>query len=222
VLRLRDAAVRNNADWCEAVATAHGLPSRRTAAAWICERPMPPFYPNAVTLAEGLDAGALPPGLGAVKDSFGDLDLTGAGLVPLFEAVWIGRPAGPPLPAPPAPVTVRAVADAAALARWADAWGPEGGAIFLPALLADRRVTVLAVEGPDGTIVGGLAALRSEAALGFSNAFGLPEAIAACIARLAEAGLPLVDYEPPDDAAALAPLGFGPLGRLRVWAKPSG
>jgi hypothetical protein len=217
---LLDAAVLMNAAWCEAVASAHGRPSRRTAAAWICDGPMPPYYPNAVTLVPGLDAAALPPGLGAVKDSFADLDLAVAGLAPLFEAVWIGRPAGPPPPTPPA--TVRAVADAAALARWAAAWGPEGAAIFVPALLADPRVTLLAAEAPDGAIVGGLAALGGAAAIGVSNAFGPPEAVAACVARLAGTGLPLVDYEPPDGVAARAALGFRPLGPLRVWARPTG
>jgi hypothetical protein len=117
---------------------------------------------------------------------------------------------------------VRAVTDAAGLARWAAAWGPEGARVLVPALLADPRVLLLAVEAPEGTIAGGLAALRGEAVVGFSNAFGPPEAVAACVAHLAGSGLPLVDYEPAEGAAALAPLGFRPLGALRVWARPTG
>jgi hypothetical protein len=219
---LRLAAVLNNADWCAAMAAAHGLASRRTARAWLCDAPMPPFYPNAVTLAPGLDPPALVadlprglPGGWGLKDSFRDLDLAGHGFAPLFDAEWMARAPGVPWPAAEAPVVPVTAPDR--LARWAAAWGEAGARIFVPALLADPRVGFFAVEAAGGTVAG-LAVMRSAGVLGFSNAFGAPGDLAACLRALG-ADAAIVGYGSPEEVAGLAPLGFRPTGPLRIWAK---
>lgn len=210
------AAVRNNADWCAAMARAHGLASRRDARIWRCAAAMPPFYPNAVTLAPEATARDLPrlaPGA-AVKDSFRRLDLDPAGFESLFEARWIARDAAPPAPAG----EVRRMATPAELVRWAEAWGetPAGVAIFVAPLLDDPRVSFLALEA-GGVPVAGIAGFASAGVLGYSNAFGAPAGIAACIARLA--GRAVVGYGDDAEVAAMAPHGFRPIGALRVWRR---
>jgi hypothetical protein len=91
---LLDAAVHNNVEWCATMCLAHGLRSERRPAVWSCPTRTPPFYPDAVTLRpsapveevlDGIDTG---PGC-SVKDSFADLDLTGAGFRVLFAAEWV-------------------------------------------------------------------------------------------------------------------------------------
>ncbi|BCJ27884.1 hypothetical protein [Actinocatenispora sera] len=92
-------AARNNADWCRAMCRAHGLLSHDSDAVWSCAERTPPYYPDAVTLRPqvtadevlaGIDVG---PGC-SVKDSFGTLDLSSAGFVPIIEATWLYREVG--------------------------------------------------------------------------------------------------------------------------------
>jgi hypothetical protein len=204
------------------MAAAHGRTSHRTPDAWFCGERMPPFYPNAISLHAAAAAAdilaalpaAMPAGWG-FKDSFRTLTLGSHGFAPLFDADWIAREPGERWPDAPGPV--RTVEDDAGLGRWAAAWGESGEPVFVPALLDDRRVTFLAVEA-DGAIVAGLAAMRSAGVVGFSNAFGPPELVAACLRALDDAATPIVGYETPEDAAALAPLGFRTTGGLRIWA----
>lgn len=204
------------------MARAHGRTCRTGPRVWTCNAPMPPFYPNAVTLEPGLTfaalASELPVGLSGdwgLKDSFRDLALDGEGFARLFDAAWIARAPGP-ADWPGADLTVALVATPADLARWAAAWGESGAAIFVPALLTQPGVGFLAARRGEA-IAGGLALMRSAGVTGFSNAFGEPDAIAACLGRLRDE--PVVGYETPDAAAALAPFGFATIGPLRIWAR---
>jgi len=230
-------AVRNNAVWCDAVCRSHGRPGTFEPHAWVSHTPTPPFYPNVVTLsgAEGADgqratvAALATSGLArpwAVKDSFAALDLTPLGFRPLFDATWIGRSAGTPLPSAVASdVDWLTVRDAALLAAWEAAWSsgaePPEEAVFCPALLADPEVAVLAGIR-DGRVIAGVVANRSDGVTGISNLFvpgDVPGLRAAALAAVAAAfpGTALVGYEHGDDLAAMLALGFTALGPLRVW-----
>ena len=217
------AAVRNNAAWVDAVARSHGVATRRDGPALRADGPMPPFYPNLVTLDPTLDAPALvadpPRGAAAgwgLKDSFAALDLTPEGFVPAFDATWIACDAAP------AGAGALRIATPEGLARWTRGWGgtPEGATIFLPALLAAPGVRFYAVEAA-GVVEAGLAALVDAEVAGYSNAFGPAAGIAACLAALAAeaGGRPLVGYEGGPALAAMTGLGFRPLGPLRVWSR---
>ncbi|MFH9738227.1 hypothetical protein ACH4MA_11085 [Streptomyces roseolus] len=221
------AAVRNNAAWCGSMCRAHGLDPATGPRAWTSPRRTPLYYPDAVSLAAdataadvlaGIDLGA--PGA-SVKDSYARLDLAPEGFRPLFDATWIGRPAGPP--AAPGPSWTRA-GTPGALAAWAHAWSggdADEAALFRPALLDDPAVTVLAVPGPGGRILGGAVLSTGAGATGVSNLFAAdgtdPALVWAAALAAADPALPVVGYESGDDLAAALAAGFVGLGPLRVW-----
>jgi hypothetical protein len=228
-------AARNNADWCRAMCRAHGLDSRTTDAVWSCPERTPPYYPDAVTLRPdvtlddvlaGIDAG---PGC-SVKDSFGTLDLSPAGFVPIIEATWLYREvgattaAGGPARRPADGVRWRRIGDAGALAAWVAAWGG-GAGIFRPELLTDPDVAVLARYDGDA-VTGGAVANRSAGGIGVSNLYastGDPADVwrgAVATAYRVFAPLPVVGYEHGDDLAAAVRAGCTPLTGLRIWLNP--
>jgi hypothetical protein len=235
--RLLLSAVRNNAAWCDTVCRSHGQPGTFEPHAWLSHIPTPRFYPNVVTLsgAEGADAQrstvaalatselARP---WAVKDSFAALDLAPLGFRPLFDATWIGRLAGMPLPSVVASdVEWRTVRDAALLTAWEAAWSGEAepleDQVFRPALLADPEVAVLAGVR-DGHVIAGVVANRSDGVTGISNLFvpdDVPALRTAALVAVAAVfpGTALVGYEHGDELAAMLALGFTTLGPLRVW-----
>ena len=49
-MRLLDAAVANNASWCDAVCRSHGYPGTFSSRLWASTRHRLRFYPNAITL----------------------------------------------------------------------------------------------------------------------------------------------------------------------------
>src|SRR3954447_1164763 len=98
------AAAHNNAVWCDTVCASHGRAGEFHDSIWVNRHQTPPFYPNAVTLADKPASsaqiehirdlfGAGIPGEWAVKDSLYALDLATLGFRVLFEASWIARPA---------------------------------------------------------------------------------------------------------------------------------
>ena len=56
---MRAAAARANADWCDAFSRSHETAGSFDDACWWSPVRTPPLYPDAVTLAPGLDAGTL-------------------------------------------------------------------------------------------------------------------------------------------------------------------
>jgi hypothetical protein len=222
-----DAAVHNNADWCDAVCSAHGLRTDRDSAVWSSRSRTPPFYPDAVTLRRSasaeqvLDRIDTGPGC-SVKDSFADLDLTAAGFRILFEAQWIL------LASPPADLEelwdlVRYPRE---LAEWERAWGDsyEPAQLFRPSLLARAEVDFVAARR-EGHIVAGALMNRSATVVGLSNVFSPGEdaqrtwAAAIVTAAARNPGLPIVGYERGEDLAAALRHGFESLGPLRVWLR---
>jgi hypothetical protein len=154
-----------------------------------------------------------------------------AGIPALFDAQWIYR--SPSLQRPDgriAGIWWTRVDRAAALTDWEAAWSGEAraehGRIFLPGLLANEDIAVIAAYR-DQRIVAGAIANRTADVVGLSNVF-VPALDggrfwAGCVAAAVDAfpHLPLVGYE-ADRALAMAhALGFQTLGPLRVWVWPN-
>ncbi|MFF0160961.1 hypothetical protein ACFYRY_25995 [Streptomyces sp. NPDC005263] len=221
------AAARNNAEWCAAMSRAHGVASGFEAQAWAAVARTPPYYPDAVTLVPGADPDALAarvdtttPGA-SVKDSFADLDLTGAGYRVLFDAWWIHRPAGPP--SRTSDLDWDVAGDPDTLRAWALAWDDGAADLFRPELLDDPDTFVLAGHSADGRVVTGAVASRGEHVVGVSNVFardGGPDlawpVVLGAVHRLFPT-LPVVGYEHGDDLTAAVRHGFEPVGPLRIW-----
>ncbi|WP_314246301.1 hypothetical protein [Streptomyces sp. DSM 40907] len=226
---LRRRAALNNAAWCDAVCRAHGLvPRYEGEQVWFSARRTPPMYPDAVTLEPAVPAGSVLRGVDtaspgcSVKDSFADLDLTGAGFEVLFEAQWIHRPAGMPLPeaeGEAAGLEWSEVSGAAELAAWEAAFeggeSAEGDGLFRPALLGGGIVFLAGRAG--GRIVAGAVVSTGGGVAGVSNLFGAawPGVLAAVRGRWPE--LDVVGYEHGEDLEAAVRGGFAPIGPLRVW-----
>jgi hypothetical protein len=223
---LLDAAVRNNADWCDAVCSAHGLCTDRDSAAWSSPSRAPMFYPDAVTLRPRLRAEHVldridtAPGC-SVKDSFADMDLSMAGFRVLFDAHWIAAPA-------PAGRDDRweVMRDPQRLHEWERAWadGGEPSGLFRPGLLEHADVEFIATRR-HGQIVAGAVLNRSATVVGLSNVFSAAEDVgrtwAGAIAAAAgfHPGLPIVGYERGHALAAALEQGFQTIGPLRVWLR---
>ena len=234
-------AAENNAIWCDTICRTHGAPGEFYPEMWLVRQPTPRYYPNAVTLAGAeqmeeqlkfirdlLDV-RLPVGW-AVKDSFSTLDLFGMGFEVLFEAGWIWLDPFQSLPDPPLDgLAWRRVTNASALAEWEAAWaGREESAlsepqVFLPALLADPEVAVLAAY-QEQLIIAGAIVNHSERVAGLSNLFS-PAGHAAtvwtrCInfTRILFPGLPVVGYERGAGLEIARSLGFDLAGTFRVWS----
>nr|WP_201784624.1 hypothetical protein [Nonomuraea pusilla] len=222
-------AVRDNAEWCERMCRAHGLPGAFGERVWTNPRRTPLYYPDAVTLSPQATAadvlGAIDTGSGAsVKDSFALLDLPGFEV--LFDAQWIHREAPEPGELPgrdDGGLVWEAVADTGGLAEWERAcFSGEVTGLFPPALLPE--VTVLAGRAA-GDVVCGAVLNPGEHAVGVSNVFAVPghdpgTAWAGVLTQAAALfpGLPLVGYE--SDPAAAEKHGFRTIGPLRIWLKP--
>ncbi|MEV0523768.1 hypothetical protein AB0I66_10095 [Streptomyces sp. NPDC050439] len=223
------AAARNNAEWCDAVCRAHGVPGEFGAGVWSSARRTPPLYPDAVSLTPGISAADLvaridtaSPGC-SVKDSFACLDLEPWGFEVLFEAQWIHRSAGEAPVGHPG-VSWEPLESADVLPVWESAWndGDESDGLFRPELL-DGNSTFLAARS-EGRIVAGAVASRSASVVGVSNLFTSADeesAWAGCLAEVARLwpGLPVVGYESGDSLEAAVRQGFSPIGPLRVWLR---
>lgn len=230
---LLDAAVANNALWCDAVCRSHGHPGVFSARLWTCAQHDLEFYPNVITLrpevtaAETAPARDLP-GRYAVKDSFARLDLAPDGLTMLFEAEWIARAPAPAGPGEPG-LSWGTVTDADELGRWETAWAQGDsprGPVFRPELLADPRCVILACRR-DGDLVAGIIACTAAGVTGISNLFGagLPAGQLWASALQAVAALrphqPIVGYEHGASLTSARRAGCQALGPLRVWVRKS-
>lgn len=224
-------AARNNAEWCDLFCRAHGIRGGFTSAVWRAPRRPPPFYPDAVTLSgaamqadvtAGID---LSPGA-SVKDSFGTLDLSTLGFTQLFEAqwVWLDPEEGSPSPMGSRRWTI--LDDPTQLPGWEAAWSGQDQASgsFLPALLEDPRVSILAAWSGSELVTGAVVS-RSAAVAGVSNVFDVTGDVetayagASAAARALAPDVPLVGYEHGSDLEAARAVGFRPIGPLRVWLR---
>lgn len=190
---------------------------------WVALQRSPPLYPDAITLAPGVDSDtaalAVVPGRGcSVKDSFAELDLRPHGFELLFEALWIYR--RPADPGPPVELGWTAVESEQGLDRFSQA---AGDAIDVP-LEVLRDPDVCAVAGPG--MAAGAIANRTGSVVGIGNVFGQDGVTAATwigvtsVLDAAYPGTPMVGYEHGDGIQAALGAGFEAVGALRVWLTP--
>jgi hypothetical protein len=209
--RQRSAAA-NNADWCDLVCRAHGVPTGRADGWWFSRSPSPTYYPDAVSLVP--EAVALPEVVAAragcaVKDSFATLDLAAYGFAALVDASWITAEPGPGDRQDWQPVRTPEQ-----LERWKAGHG-DAPAIHA-ALLREPDVRVLL--SPDGR--NGLVASRSAGVVGISNVFGAGAwSAGVAAARYAFPGRPLVGWERDSGLSLALAAGFEQLAPLRVWVR---
>jgi hypothetical protein len=114
------------------------------------------------------------------------------------------------------------------LAEWEHAWceanhDTNRARVYLPALLEDRDVAILAARRGDD-IVAGAIGNRSAGVIGWSNVFVRPgcdlvECVEGSLRMLSEnfPGLPVVGYEAGDALRGALSSGFEAIGPLRVW-----
>ena len=146
----------------------------------------------------------------------------------LFDAEWIYLPVSRMKDiAPRSSARWEIVRSDRALAEWESAWSSAAGdtseeRIFVPALLENKDIAVVAGYRDDH-IVAGAIANRSDGVVGWSNFFApaaeILDAGAASLATIGGvfSGLPIVGYEHGDDLRNALALGFESLGPLRVW-----
>ncbi len=232
-------AVCNNALWCDTVCRAHDRPGEFLDAIWVNRHAAPRFYPNAVTLSAQGSAAQLErlhelvetgiPGAWGVKDSFSTLDLAPLGFRLLFDAAWLWWPASRPAPqSGSAGARWARVQAPSELADWERTWSgaphEQPPRIFLPALLADADIAIVAAYRNE-RIVAGAIANRSGEVVGISNIFVPADdgerLRAGCVAAVQDAfaGLSIVGYELGQDLADMRTLGFDEIGPLRVWLR---
>lgn len=229
--------IANNVHLCGAVLAPHSLSGTIVDGMWTAAGELPPYYPNVITVSshgaqgqirtiEGLARALAFPF--SVKDSFAALDLGPLGFRSLFTADWIWRDPSP-LPAPADSGPWQAITTADDLAAWETAWrdggSPADQRIFLPGLLDNDMVTVLATRR-GGRIVAGCIANRSGDVVGLSNFFAIADEwklhLASAVAAVADVapGSAIVGYERGDTLDAMSSLGFERIGRLCVWLSP--
>jgi len=159
----------------------------------------------------------------SVKDSFGVLDLRPHGFHILFEADWIARPSAGAVTTPGCPGWRRIVRPGD-LARWEDAWRPDGGPrdLFQASILDHDWVAVLAAQ-QDDQIVAGAIVCGTPTVAGISNFFARcgagPEPWPDCLTVISSLfpGRTVVGYESGDELIKVERHGFKHIGHLRVW-----
>ena len=220
-------AIKNNAVWCDAMATSHGLSPRWTKTAWVSDLPVPPMYPNIVTLNHGADVEKLIlevdqslPQRWGIKDSYKELDLRELGFAVAFEAQWYCRAPDTALANSfNAQLNVLSVRGQADLKRWVATWG-ENTDIFKMSLLDNPTIELIYIEH-EGQVIAGMATNQSGGSTGISNLFGSDDGIAGCIAHIVKnnPSKGIVGYGGETEVTSLAKLGFNRVGDLQIWLR---
>lgn len=219
-------AISNNADWCTAVATSFDIPIHRDESIWASEHPMPPFYPNIITLKSGscvddaIDSisAKLPSGWG-IKDSYCELNLENKGFSCAFRSNWYCRlPGNNDVTGHLNPkYQLKKVKSHSELNQWIAAWG-ESDEVFNTSLLNNKSVEFVYLKH-NNEIVSGLAINISGDSVGISNTFGSPDALVHCVALVSEMypAKGIVGYGDKAEFEILSKIGFQEIGELQVW-----
>lgn len=237
--QLLQLAVENNAAWCDTVCRSHNVPGEFHKTFWVNHHQTPPFYPNLVTLAPVTDLQPRLNGLSdlliekqdqviSIKDSFAMQDLKVYGFQQLFQTQWIAREAPiEPLRQDAHILQWRKIVTDEELLQWEQAFShqaPLADRLFLPTLLHNQDICILAAFQEDQVVAGAIANQTGKV-VGISNVFtpeldmdhywsGLLEQLATRFP-----GLPIVGYEQDESLSIAIYLGFEMLGPLRVWIK---
>lgn len=243
MLRVQEAA-KNNAEWCQTVCHAHGIPGIQQEHLWYNSNPSPLFYPNVVTTTgkAGIESQmevinqllqSHLPGGWTVKDSFHCLDLRSMGFRILFEATWLFRPVQPiPPRVESIPISISTIQTKPALQKWESAWkGNSSDRLnqplntFKPELLANPNVTILGGIY-DLQVICGVIANRSSNIVSVSNLFAstrdpLSFQRIACLQAVCKqfSKSAVVGYEQKHALPAYLSMGFEEIFPLRIWIK---
>ena len=233
-------AAYNNAFWCDTVCQSHNVPGEFHETFWINQHQTPIYYPNLITLSPTANITPNEDALTAlltarndytvsVKDSFAVLDLTSFGFRQLFQSQWIFRQVQDDVSRqrPVVDFQWKRIVSEKELLRWEETWSQTAlshNRLFLPALLHDADISILAAY-KENQIVAGAITNRTSEVVGLSNIFtpaqeaegyweGLLDMIAA-----SHPGLHVVGYEQDESLTLALRVGFKPIGPLRVWIK---
>ena len=219
----------NNADWYEAMFTAHGRGYDRTPFAFIGQDPPPPYHSNLTTTSpepsdaqiRAIDEVAewFPDGFG-IKDGFCGVDLRRWGLEPFIEASWLWS--APRTPRTPW-LRIRTKDELIAFETAWKAMGSPSDHPQFPTTLLDRDDLAFFAEVVNGQIQAGCIGHRSRDCVGLSNVFGadrtqiLFETVASVV-QVLQPGAPLVGYDWGEDLVLMQACGFEAVGSLRICA----
>lgn len=216
-------AINNNQAWCLFVAERHDIASTQDNGYWQAQSDMPTFFPNLVTLTQGTDVDNILPSQGNyfVKDSFSELDLTGKDFISLFDATWYAC-RHHPINLPDANTClIQQANDSEALKEWETLWrGEETFKPIYPATFIDHKQVAFWTAQQDKKIAG-VTSFFDGQSLGIYNLWGDTDLQAALLAHLQtlQPDVAIVGYGDNDELAHLIPLGFSPLGALKVWGR---
>jgi hypothetical protein len=206
------AAVAASVQWYDDVFAAYRIPVVREHGLWVSGASPPRWHSSVKTTEPGVPReaalGAMEPfPHGSVADSFGELDLEGAGFRLLIAATWLHLPGSVGAVLPDG---WRVVADPAALAAWNVA-----NDTVVP---AHPRITVLGRYDGD-RLLGGVALNDSEAAVGVSNGWNVawPDVVSA--AAVVHRGRDVTTYAAGVEREAAVEVGFAPVGPQHIWAR---
>lgn len=215
-------AIEDNIAWCSTVCSAHGSNESSSPGAWTNLATSPRYYPNIITrkrsahhevslLADKVREANPSAGWG-IKDSFGDLTLSGRSFKRVLAGNWYGGTLSSG-----DTVGWKTVASPTELRAWEEAWGSTGDAIFPCSLLDDRRIKFW-FTGEVGAIKSGFVSFSSGFSFGLSNWFSIEEHSFAQtgllkVAGSAARGLPIVCWSTDDITDAR----MSKLGPLQIW-----
>ncbi|WP_147321936.1 hypothetical protein [Mucilaginibacter conchicola] len=222
---LLNAAVLNNAEWCNTICGAKGAAGIFDADVWHAGGAPPQYYPNLVTLradvstehigrfAENSDADF------SIKDSFNDLDLTTLSMIKLFEAEWLLAP-----DVQTSATGYEIVSNDDEIMQWQNAWDkdmPSG--FFNASLLKNGDVKFIGIK-KNGVYMAGAILNLSKNVVGISNLFygdDIPGAVNVFLSASQHLfpGLPVVGYSRGNELDDLKSKGWLSLGPLSVWVK---
>jgi hypothetical protein len=200
--------------WYSDVFALHGIANETRDGIWRALGTPPPLHSAAKTLEPGVReadvlAALAPHDACSVADSFGDLDLAGAGFGVLIDATWLVHE--PLEPAPP-PEGWSRVADEDRLEHWVELHGTPG--VFPPAVLGDPAFTVL-TRAEAGAVVH-----ASEGAVTVAHVFGdVPVSEWIGLAATLHPGRPVTDYATDAALEEALDAGFEPVGPQVVWTR---
>ncbi|EAR09883.1 hypothetical protein [Reinekea blandensis] len=219
-------AVQNNADWCDAVARAHGLRPQTLGGVWFCPDPMPSTYPNLITLTPGVFNSALindlRPDNGAawyIKDSFAEQTRHHHNYQQLFKAHWYVCESRFEVRETAAYESLYQAQSVKELELWVAAWQEmTGNDTDFPAdLLDDGRIRFVWLGGAEQAQCGAVL-FGSHDVMGLTNLFGDPADLQRLI-RIIQLNFPgqtLAGYGDQAELTLLKPFGFRTLGALTV------
>ncbi|OOQ59804.1 hypothetical protein [Mucilaginibacter pedocola] len=213
--------ILNNAEWCGIICATHGAPGSVQQNIWRSPGPVPPYYPDLVTLSSSIDTNAVVdamrglPLLKSLKDSFNSLELEAHGFHKLFEAQWVNY-------ADETETTIDfKIADTSEkLQAWEKAWGNDKqDRIFKDSLLQHPEIKFVYHEDYGKIISGGIIH-TSHGVAGLSNFFCRDNSrqYRSALVAFAQA-LPVVGYESGDALQEAVAIGGKKMGPLSVWVK---